>query len=84
MRLKQYLVECRRAFYADPSTEFLHDFLPNGRPVKDFDRTWAEYIARRSLKAFERIIVGQGATLDSWERDWSARILRLSSPGPEH
>ena len=81
-RLIQYLNACQRAFYADPDTEFLRDFLPNGKPVKDFNRCFAAYTARRSLKAFERIIVGKDSTLDIWEQDWQTRILLLDPGDP--
>lgn len=81
-RLIQYLNACRRAFYADPDTEFLRNFLPNGKPVKDFNHCFAAYIAQRSLEAFERIIVGKDSTLDIWEQDWIACILRLDPGDP--
>lgn len=81
-RLMRYVEACRRAFYADPATEFLRDFLVNGRLVEDFDDLWAEYIARRSHEVFEEIIVEEGSTLDAWRREWTVRILQLNPRDP--
>jgi hypothetical protein len=80
-RLTRYVEACRQAFYTDPATEFLRDFLLNGRPVEDFEHLWAEHIARRSHDVFEEVIVEEGSTLDAWERDWTARILELKAAG---
>jgi len=76
-RLQHYLAAAKHAFYTDPTVEFTQEFLTNGTPVQNFDRRWAEHIAKRSLQAFERIIVGRENTLADWERDWTTRICQL-------
>ena len=76
-RLIQYLKACQWAFYTDPDIEFFCDFLPGGKPVKDFNRRWATYIGHRSREVFEKIIVGKNTTLDIWQKDWQERILRI-------
>lgn len=81
-RLLRYVDASRQAFYDDPAVEFPRDFLPNEGPPEEFDHLWAVYIARRSIKVFEQIIVGEESTLDAWERDWTARILEFDSRDP--
>jgi hypothetical protein len=80
-RLTRYVEACRQAFYTD-SGKFMSDFLPDMRPVGGFDQLWAAYVARRSLEAFEEIIVEEGSNLDAWEEDWRAYILSLKPRDP--
>lgn len=77
-QLRQYLEACRKAFYEKPSVEFQRDFLPDNKPLDDFEKQWYLYISRQSPVFFERIIVGQGSTIEAWEQDWINYIRRLT------
>ena len=76
-RLARYLASCRKAFYTDPDTEFTRDFISEEKPQEDLRKRFAVYIAKRSREVFEEIVVGKGSTLDAWEENWKARILKI-------
>lgn len=81
-RLTAYIQSCKQGLMRLPVTEFERDFMADGKLIKDFDAQWRVHVGKRSREEFGRLVVGDGSSLETWEKDWRERVRALRPDQP--
>ncbi len=76
-KLIKFIEACKRGFYHAPNMEFAKEFMAGGALPRDFVVRWNVRVGERSRVEFEKQIAGGPKKMESWEKEWTARILKL-------